>query len=340
MSIRTWLEHRWYSKAPPPWWLRPFAALFRKLAASRRVRQMRWAQKHKAPIPVIVVGNISVGGTGKTPFVIWLVEHLRQWGYRPGVISRGYHGHAKRYPLRVTEKTDARECGDEPAVLFRRLGCPVVVAPNRVKAVKFLVDLKECDIIVADDGLQHYKLARDVEICVVDGSRGLGNGATLPAGPLREPPERIDEVDLVVVNSGSFRPSNPRFVMMHMATERAVSMSTGESLPLSRWSGQNVHAVAGLGNPDRFFRHLQDMGMHVIPHPFPDHYRFKTKQLQFKDPWSVLITEKDAVKCRGKAQSRLWYVPASAHLGPGATTLVRELLRKKLPPHRPSQPTA
>jgi len=338
VSFRTWLEHRWYSKKPPPWWLRPFAALFRKLAASRRVRQTRWAQKHKAPIPVIVVGNISVGGTGKTPFVIWLVEHLRQWGYRPGVISRGYHGHAKRYPLRVTEKTDARECGDEPAVLFRRLGCPVVVAPNRVKALKFLVDLKECDIIVADDGLQHYKLARDVEICVVDGQRGLGNGATLPAGPLREPPGRMNEVDLVVVNSGPFRPTNPRFVMMHMATERAVSMSTGESLPLSRWSGQNVHAVAGLGNPDRFFRHLQDMGMHVIPHPFPDHYRFKTKQLQFKDPWSVLITEKDAVKCRGKAQSRLWYVPASAHLGPGATTLVRELLKKKLPAHRPSQP--
>jgi tetraacyldisaccharide 4'-kinase len=145
----------------------------------------------------------------------------------------------------------------------------------------------------------------------------------------------MNEVDLVVVNSGPFRPPAPRFVMMHMATERAVSMATGESLPLSRWSGQNVHAVAGLGNPDRFFRHLQDMGMHVMQHPFPDHYRFKTRQLQFKDPWSVLITEKDAVKCRGKPLPRLWYVPASAHLGPGATTLVRELLRRKLPPKPP-----
>jgi len=332
VSLRTWLEHRWYSNAPPPWWLRPFAALFRSLAASRRARQTRSALKKKLPLPVIVVGNISVGGTGKTPFVIWLVERLREWGYRPGVISRGYRGRARHYPLRVTEKTDPRECGDEPAILFRRLGCPVVVAPNRMKAAKMLVDIKECDIIVTDDGLQHYQLARDVEICVVDGQRGLGNGAVLPAGPLREPPERLSEVDLVVVNSGPFRPPTPRWIMMHMATERAISMANGQSLPLSRWSGQQVHAVAGLGNPDRFFRHLEDMGIKVTPHPFPDHYRFKAKQLRFKDPWSVLMTEKDAVKCRGKPEPRLWYVQASAHIGPGATTLVRELLRRKLPP--------
>lgn len=293
---------------------------------------MRWAQKKRLPIPVIVVGNISVGGTGKTPFVIWLVQRLREWGYRPGVVSRGYRGHAKRYPLRVTDTTDVRECGDEPAILYRHLRCPLAVAPDRVKAAKMLVESGEVDVIVTDDGLQHYRLARDVEICVIDGQRGIGNGAVLPAGPLRELPQRIDEVDLVVVNTGLYRPSNPRHVMMHMATDRAVSMANGQTLPLSRWTGQKVHAVAGLGNPDRFFRHLEDMGISVIPHAFPDHYRFKAKQLRFGDHWSVLMTEKDAVKCRGQAETKLWYVPAAAHLGPGATALVRELIAKKIPP--------
>ena len=293
---------------------------------------MRKAQKKRPPLPVIVVGNISVGGIGKTPFVIWLCERLREWGYSPGVISRGYGGHAKKYPLRVTEKTSVAECGDEPALLARRLDCPIVVAPNRVKAAKMLAATGEVDVLVADDGLQHYRLARDVEICVVDGQRGIGNGALLPAGPLREPPERLGEVDLVVINSGAFRPNAGDWVLMHMATERAISFSSGQSMPLSRWSGQQVHAVAGIGHPERFFRHLEDMGIRVNAHPFPDHYRFRMRDLQFGDPWSVLMTEKDAVKCRGTAEPRHWYVPVSAELSPDATRCVRELLRRKLPP--------
>ena len=313
--------------------LAPLGALYAGAAAARAAAYRRgWLPRARLAGPVISVGNLSVGGTGKTPFVIWMVERLREWGYRPGVISRGYRGRAKRYPLRVTTQTDVRECGDEAAVLARRLGCPIAVAPNRLKAAKMLAESGEVDVLVADDGLQHYRLARDIEICVVDGQRGLGNGALLPAGPLREPPERLDEVDLVVVNSGGFRPAKARWVMMHMATERAISMASGQSMPLARWSGQQVHAVAGIGHPERFFRHLEDMGIRVAAHPFPDHHRFRTRELRFNDPWSVLMTEKDAVKCRGKAEPRLWYVPAAAELSADAAALVRELVRRKLRP--------
>jgi tetraacyldisaccharide 4'-kinase len=333
MSFRSWLETRWYSPRPPPIWLRPLAAFYGWITRRRRRRQTRKALKKRLPLPVIVVGNISVGGTGKTPLVIWLVERLREWGYKPGVISRGYGGHARKYPLRVTPKTKVSECGDEPAVLAQRVDCPIVVAPNRLKAARMLAASGEVDVIVADDGLQHYRLPRDIEICVVDGQRGIGNGALLPAGPLRELPARFGEVDLVVVNSGGFRPpAGSRWILMQMATERVISLANGQSLPLARWMGQQVHAVAGIGHPERFFSHLQHMGIEVHAHPFPDHHRFSRRDLRFNDPWSVLMTEKDAIKCRGIAEPRLWYVPAAAEINAEATSLVRELVRQKLSP--------
>jgi tetraacyldisaccharide 4'-kinase len=331
VTFSAWLQQRWYSATPSPWWLRPLAALYGHVTRSRRRRQLRKSGDNRLPLPVIVVGNISVGGTGKTPFVIWLVEHLREWGYRPGIISRGYGGKAVKYPLRVTAQTNVRECGDEPALLAQRLQCPIAVAPDRLAAARLLLESGEVDVLIADDGLQHYRLPRDIEICVVDSVRGLGNGALLPAGPLRELPARLNEVDMVIVNGGGgFRPQVPGWQLMQLTTGEGVALTGDQRLPLSRWSGQTVHAVAGIGNPQRFFDQLERLGMQVIAHPFPDHHRYSAGELRFGDHWSVLMTEKDAVKCRALGVARLWYVPAAAEISAEAAAHVRELIQKKL----------
>jgi tetraacyldisaccharide 4'-kinase len=318
------LHKLWYSPAPSPGWLRPLSALYGVVSG-------RLAARHKAaavqlPVPVIVVGNISVGGTGKTPFVLWVVQRLRAQGWRPGVISRGYGGQAPRYPLRVSASTDAFWCGDEPALIARRLGVPVAVAPDRVAAARLLLDTGEVDILVTDDGLQHYRLARDLEICVVDGSRGLGNGALLPAGPLREPAARLHQVDLVVVNGGDWRPDGVAALRMNLGTREALPLDGGAPRPLSAFAGAKVHAVAGIGNPQRFFASLRSAGIEVIPHPFPDHHRYRDIDLCFDGGLPLLMTEKDAVKCTAQARPGRWYVPAEAEIEAQGAALVQQLL--------------
>ncbi|HUP92518.1 MAG TPA: tetraacyldisaccharide 4'-kinase [Solimonas sp.] len=323
----TRLESRWYADAPPPALLRPLAALYGALAARHR----RSVLPQRLPVPVVVVGNISVGGTGKTPLTIWLVERLREWGYAPGVISRGYGGRAPRYPLRVDAATAPELCGDEPALIARRLGCPLAVAPDRVAAGRMLVESGEVNVLVADDGLQHYRLARDVEICVVDGARGLGNGALLPAGPLRELPARLREVDLVVVNGGAWRPAAGSAPVhdMQLTMDQCRALAGREQVPLSAFYGQRVHAVAGIGNPQRFFQHLRAAGIQVLPHPFPDHHAHRPEELRFGDSLPVLMTEKDAVKCATWAGPGLWCVPVTARLAGEAAEAVRNLLAQR-----------
>jgi tetraacyldisaccharide 4'-kinase len=284
----------------------------------------------KLGVPVIVVGNISVGGTGKTPFTIWLVEQLRAQGLRPGVISRGYGGKAPRYPLRVTAETDPLQCGDEPALIARRCGVPVAVAPDRVAAAQMLIDSGEVDLLIADDGLQHYRLGRDLEVCVVDGQRGLGNGALLPAGPLREPPGRLSTVDLIVVNGGRWRPetaTRARIVDLQLRSDEAVSLVDGERRPLADFRGSKVHAVAGIGHPARFFASLCNAGIEVSMHPFADHHRYVAAEVDFGGEAPVLMTEKDAVKCMAFAQPGWWCVPAQASIAGGDGALVQQLLR-------------
>jgi tetraacyldisaccharide 4'-kinase len=325
--LKSWLESRWYSNRPAPLWLLPLAWLYGLIAKGRRARLSRAAQAQRLPLPVIVVGNISVGGTGKTPFVIWLVEQLREWGFTPGVISRGYGGHAPAYPFEVDAQTDASASGDEPTLMARRLRCPLVVAPDRLAAARFLLQRHKVDVLVADDGLQHYRLPRDLEICVVDGHRGLGNGALLPAGPLREPPVRLREVGLVVVNGGHWHGNALASADMQLLVDDAVSFG-GERRALDTFKGSRVHAVAGIGNPERFFAQLRLLGLEVIAHPFPDHHHFSAADLAFTDGLPVLMTEKDAVKCSAFAQARHWFVPVSAVLRAEDAAHVRKLCER------------
>ncbi len=290
------LAKGWYEGA---WWTRllaPLAWLWRR-AAERR-RGVGQSGAWRAPVPVIVVGNVTVGGTGKTPLVIWLVRWLQQRGLRPGVASRGYGGKGNRSPLVVPSVgADPSRCGDEPVLIAAQTDCPVVVCRNRVKAVQTLLRIGDVDVVVTDDGLQHYALARDVEIAVVDGHRGLGNGRLLPAGPLREPAERLKQVDWVVTNSRACS-AVPEASLMRMRAVAFINLGTGESLPPADFAAGHewAHAVAGISNPDRFASLLDELGLRAELHAFADHHRFTGAEIAYEDGAPVVCTDKDAVK--------------------------------------------
>ena len=259
--------------------------------------------RRAAPLPVIVVGNITAGGSGKTPLVIWIADFLRRRGYRPGLVSRGYGG-AARAARMVEAGSDPAMLGDEAVLLAARSACPVAVAPRRTAAVDLLRARSDVDVIVADDGLQHYAMRRDIEIAVIDGARRFGNGRCLPAGPLREKPARLGKVDMIVVNGRA------RFGQhsMTMHDTMATNMQTGEMRRLSDFSGQTAHALAAIGRPQRFFAALERAGIKPITHAFPDHYQYRRADVTFADRRAVLMTEKDAVKCAQFADARFWRV--------------------------------
>lgn len=311
-GIARWLQHEWYGKASPNPLLRPLEAVFRR-AVTLRQRAYREGRKRieRLPVPVIVVGNLSVGGTGKTPLTIWLAGFLKDQGFRPGIVSRGYGGAARKQPLAVTPDTDPREAGDEPVLMARKTGCPVYVFSKRAEAGRALLAETGCDLIVADDGLQHYALARDLEIAVLDGTRGFGNGHCLPAGPLREPPERLNSVDLIVYSGEA--PAGG-FGMVLEGHEAVNLRDEARRRPLASFAGQPLYALAGLGNPGRFFGHLRSFGLNFEAREFPDHHAFDPEDLRFAGAAPLLMTEKDAVKCRPFAGSDHWYVPVEARL--------------------------
>jgi tetraacyldisaccharide 4'-kinase len=327
--VKHWLARRWYTSTPAPWILWPLSVVFGWIAALRRRSQQARAREQRLPVPVVVVGNIAVGGTGKTPFVIWLVERLREWGWRPGVISRGYGGAARSWPQAVTASSDPAQVGDEPVLIAARARCPVMVGPDRLAAGRALLAAGDVNIVVSDDGLQHYRLWRDLEIVVVDASRGLGNGELLPAGPLREPPARLAEVALVVANgTGWSAPVAVPQLTMRLSAREAQALHDGQRKPLAEFAGQTVHAVAGIGNPARFFSMLSQQNIQLVMHPFPDHHPFAPADLDFGDELPVLMTEKDAVKCRGFGSARHWVVPVDAGIAPDDVALVQELAGK------------
>lgn len=312
----------WYQGSP---WLLPLYPLswLVALVARRRLRQYR-ANPGSAPVPVVVVGNITVGGTGKTPVVVALCEFLQQRGLKVVVVSRGYGSRASQYPLHVDASTDVTQAGDEPLLIARRTGSPVLIDPDRRRALDFAMQQFSPDVIISDDGLQHYALPRDMEIVVVDGARGLGNGRCLPAGPLREPAERLDQCDWVVVN-GAERAAFPGATVMMLDSADPVNLKTGASMVLEDFIVRRpfCHAVAGIGNPERFFSTLEASGLRIERHAFPDHHDFSDSDFQAFSSDTVLMTEKDAVKCQSFAGDDWWYLPVTARL---PTVLFEEVL--------------
>ncbi|WP_084128627.1 tetraacyldisaccharide 4'-kinase [Cellvibrio mixtus] len=316
-SQDTWLD-AWYGTRRWTLWLLPVMWLFVALSGLRRFLLLRYKQK-RLPTPVVVVGNISVGGTGKTPLIIAMVKWLQQRGYTPGVISRGYGGKATQYPCLLDAQTTAIEAGDEPLAIFQQTGVAVVVGSDRIASGKLLED-QGCDILLSDDGLQHYRLGRDIEIAVVDGLRGLGNGWRLPVGPLREPASRLKTVDWVVVNSPAENFILPApggdpffYVPMQIRPSELIQLKTGNRISRSELP-DDINAVAGIGNPERFANTLRELGFVPQLHGFPDHFAFSVNDLDFKNSLPVIMTEKDAVKCRGFAQDNWFYLPVNAEL--------------------------
>lgn len=312
-SFSRWLERQWYEHTPWQVVLRPFSWLFYILTAMRRLAyRFRLFKSLKLPVPVIIVGNINVGGTGKTPFVIWLVQQLRQNGWYPGIISRGYGGNVI-HTHQVTKDSLPQQVGDEPVLLVQRTGLPLYVGRKRTRAARHLLrDYPECNLIISDDGLQHYALERDMEIVIIDGERIFGNGQLLPAGPLRETSTRLEEVDAVVFNSGA--PAAGGY-LMHLVPDHLRKLrAPEEQMELSELIGKRVHAVAGIGNPHRFFSQLEQLGLVVEAHPFPDHHAYSADDFQFAKDDIVLMTEKDAVKCTTFARDNWWFMPITAEI--------------------------
>ena len=325
------LDYYWYTRSPWLVLLTPLSLVFRLIVGLRQLAYKCGIRRStRVSVPVIIVGNITVGGTGKTPLVAWLANYLRSKGYKPGIISRGYGGQASSWPQQVRPDSDPAVVGDEAALLATKTGCPMAVAPDRVAAANALINHSDCDVILSDDGLQHYALQRDIEIAVIDGVRRFGTGFLLPAGPLREPVGRLQEVDLIVVNGLGKGEEHP--MRMLLGGVRNL-LDPCKVCAIEAFRSQTVHAVAGIGNPERFFRSLQDAGLQVEPHSFPDHYRYRPGDIRFDDDRPVFMTEKDAVKCRHFAAKNDWFVPVEVRMSDEFCASLDEVLDTRLP-HR------
>ena len=299
----------WYKKSFWLYLLYPFSLIVSYITARRRRKYLKGASEtHKSEVPVIVVGNLTIGGTGKTPLVKYIASELLSLGYKPGLVSRGYGGKFKE-TLLVSDQTPVKQTGDEAQILAT-LNLPFYIDKSRVRAVKAITDNHDCDIIISDDGLQHYKMNRDIEIVVIDGKRRFGNNLTFPAGPLRESKARLNSVDFIVNNSG---PTDEGEYLMNVSPSRFVHLKSGKSYPIEDWPmHKQVHAVAGLGNPGRFFDLLARLGFDIIRHPFQDHHNFHEQDIHYLDHLPIVMTEKDASKCKDFDNNKIWYLTIEA----------------------------
>ncbi len=319
------IQRSWSGWHPITFLLLPLSGLFCLLVWLRQLAYRQgWLANHRLAVPVIVVGNISVGGTGKTPLIVWLADRLSAMGHRPGIILRGYGGTAGDTTVEVTPQSRPQEVGDEALLLRRRTGCPVVVGRRRVEAGRRLLECHDCDLILSDDGLQHYALARDLEIVVIDGERRFGNALCLPAGPLREPVRRLRRADLLIVNGRA----EPGEFAMQVVADQARALDDGRLRPLSQFQGEGVVALAGIGHPERFFSTLRQAGLNPECHPFPDHHPYTAGELQAFSAETVLMTEKDGVKCEQFAQPGLWCVPATAQPDAGFQRAFESMIKR------------
>lgn len=323
------LTRVWRGRGPLVWLLLPFGVLFFAIAALRRLAyRLGLFKSERLPVPVVVVGNIIAGGAGKTPLTLWLAQRLVAAGRKPGIVSRGY-GRDSDDIRKVGAGATALDVGDEPLLLARRSGCPVYVGSDRAGAARALLAAHpDCDMILCDDGLQHYRLQRDVEIAVID-RRGLMNGWPLPAGPLREPASRLEHVDALVLNDTLHAPlsSVPTFAM-RLAGQRFYRLDDPRITCAARdLAGQTLHAVAGIGEPQRFFDHLATLGLKAEHHAFPDHHRYLAADLKFAGN-ALLMTEKDALKCAGLCALPIWVLPVDAVVEPDLARHVLDILEK------------
>ncbi|KPK60564.1 MAG: hypothetical protein AMJ59_05585 [Gammaproteobacteria bacterium SG8_31] len=324
MKIHDWLQRVWYGSARGGWLLVPLSWIFASVAGLRRffyrTGVLPVTRVHR---PVVVVGNITVGGTGKTPLTLWLAERLQKEGLRAGIASRGYGGSASGGPVVVQTDDDPAVVGDEALMMACREVAPVAVCRRRADAATQLTAVG-ADVILCDDGLQHYRLARDLEIAVVDGVRRFGNGRLLPAGPLREPVSRLAQADWVVCNGGA--PETGQ-IGMRLAGDTLYRLADGKVATLDDFRGRSCHAVAAVGNPEPFFSLLRDAGIRVVPHPLSDHAVPSLRELGLSPDETVLMTEKDAVKCRDGAGFDAWFLRVDARLDPTADRMVSAIKR-------------
>ena len=324
--MSAWLQRQWYRIGVWHLVLIPLSWLFGLLVFIRRYcYRIRLFRSYKLPVPVIVVGNISVGGTGKTPVVIWLAEKLQSAGLHPGIISRGYGADQQSLGvMAVASRSNPSLVGDEPALIAQRTSCPVWVGKDRVAAGNaLLASNPRCNIIISDDGLQHYRMQRDFEIAVVDGDRQFGNAQLLPAGPLREAKSRINSVDALIMNGLNDAPGSYGMKVESMPLKNL--LDAGQTADVQHFQGKDVHALAGIGNPDRFFNQLENLGLVFTRHHYADHHSFTLEDLQKLDAEVIVMTEKDAVKCAAFAQNNWWCLPINAVIN---SALLSDIVRK------------
>jgi len=331
MAMSDRLLRAWYAGHPLLTLLRPLECLYRRVVERKRARFVaEEGEIYRAPVPLIVVGNITVGGTGKTPLILWLIEHCQHRGLRVGVVSRGYGATPPQFPWRVSAEQSAAQAGDEPLLIVQRTGVPLMIDPDRSRAVKALLASEQLDLILSDDGLQHYRLARDLELVLIDNARGLGNGRCLPAGPLREPVERLQDVGAVLYNGASSDPGGG--YAFRLQPTALVNLISGERQALDYFPAEQVlHAVAGIGNPQRFFTTLETLHWQPIPHGFADHATYSAEVLNFTPSSPLVMTEKDAVKCRAFAQPDWWYLAVDALPSPAFVAWFDTQLMRLLP---------
>ena len=325
------LLQAWYTGHPLLVLLRPLEWLYRWVVSRRRRAFVAGRRDiYRAPVPVIVVGNITLGGTGKTPMILWLIEHCRARGLRVGVVSRGYGAEPPSFPWRVEAEHSAAVSGDEPLLIVQRTAVPLMIDPDRGRAVRALLASEPLDLILSDDGLQHYRLARDLELVLLDATRGLGNRRCLPAGPLREPLERLESVDALLCNGAAA--DTPDSFAMQLRPCALINLVSMQPVGLEHFpSGQALHALAGIGNPRRFFNTLEGLNWRPVAHAFADHARYSAEALQFTPALPVVMTEKDAVKCRPFAQPDWWYLSVDAQLSPAFEIWLDAQLQRLLP---------
>ena len=328
MILNKLFNRIWYENHPASYFLLPASWLYSLVVKLRNILYASgFFETHYVSVPVIIVGNITAGGSGKTPFVIWLSKYLSENGYTPGVISRGYGRKSNLKVQQIRHDSDPEFVGDEPILIARRTGMPVAVASDKYEAANQLVNIANCDVLICDDGLQHLAIGRNLEIAIIDGDREFGNNHLLPAGPLREPVSRLTTVDMLISKSKKYQNSH----LMNYEYGGLVQLTNpGNNISIEKFKNQEIHLVSGIANPDRFHAFFKDHHINVTKHIFPDHYNYRVEDINFDDDKPIVMTEKDAIKCAKFARDNMWYLPVKVRFDDVFHHRIKTLIREKI----------